>query len=170
MRYLIYHVLFPRLPKTPVIFWNQRYATFFSLMVLALSFAISLPGCGKSRELAPVTGKVTYRGQPLRFGRVVFQPASGQFASGDIQPDGTFCMITQGEGDGAPVGENQVRIVCFEGEDPNRKKRTGGVPDEIVGFGKSLIPKKYASCSTSGIVVNVQSGTNDPVIIELKDN
>ena len=141
--------------------------TWFFLPALALIVVTSVAGCGKrGRELAPVTGNVTYRGKPVPFGYVMFQPESGQGALGVIQSDGGFRMVTNGEGDGAAVGKNRVRIACYEIQDPAKKKLAGGGE---VPLGKSLIPARYSSLDTSGIVVDVHSGANEPVVLNLVD-
>ena len=72
---------------------------------LALSALLigSSPGCGgKSQfpETLPVSGKVTYKGQPVTKGTVTFQSDTGQPATGEIQPDGTYRLSTFAEKDG----------------------------------------------------------------------
>ena len=135
------------------------------LLIGLLMATFAITGCGGNvHELTPVSGKVTYMGAPLTFGCVTFQPELGRASRGAIQPDGTFTLNTPGEGDGAAVGLNKVRITCFESQDP--RVQQGG---EMGGgyLGKSLIPNKYKNYATSGITVEVKSGSNDPVIIEL---
>ena len=158
-----------------VFFQNQRFSALLPSIVFTLVAVMYMSGCCKNaREYAPVTGKVSYRGAPLQFGTVVMQPPSGQFATGEIQPDGTFRMSTPKEGDVVLVGKSQVRIYCYEGQNPKRTPtagETGNEPPEARGgLGRSLIPRKYSLYRTSGIVVDVQSGDNDPVVIDLKDN
>ncbi len=108
-------------------------------LVLKLSFVfcLSIVGCNGSdapvREYAEVTGKVSYQGVPLKMGTVIFQPASGPFASGEIQPDGTYTL--KGE-----IGENSVRITSRDPDDtapPDPANLTKIVRP------KSHIPEKY---------------------------
>lgn len=132
--------------------------------ILLVAIAANATGCSKRRVLAPVAGKVTYQGKPLSFGAVIFQPERGQPAIGEIRSDGSFTMTTRGEGEGAAVGENQVRIVCYQGQDPTRTAADGQSESLL---GKPLIPARYVSCDTSGIVVNVRPGANEPVLLEL---
>ena len=94
----------------------------------------------------------------------MLQPNNGQPSSGIIQPDGTFQMVTNGQSAGAAVETNQVRIVCYEGQDPAKKSARGEL-----ALGKSLIPAKYSSFDTSAITVNVRSGSNEPLILKLAD-
>ncbi len=153
----------------------RRSAGGWGLVVLAIAaVAIIMPGCGKEkRDRATVTGRVTYKGEPLRFGTVVFEPEAGQFATGVIQPDGTFQMETRGEGSGVPVGKSKVRFVCFANQDPAAKPveaNGDGPPGEGMAMGDSLIPAKYLSSATSGIVVDVKPGDNEPLTFDLTDD
>lgn len=129
-----------------------------------LLLAATLVGCGNNdRPLAPVTGQVLYRGEPLAFGSVTFQPAGGQPARADIGPDGKFELATPGQGAGGVVGHNRIRVTSFEGQAPTAAA-AGDAP-----LGKSLIPERYTSYTTSGLEVEIQQGNNEPIIIELTD-
>ncbi len=67
-----------------------------ALLALLLAATTSSVGCSqKQRELAPLTGKVIYNGEPLQFGTVMIEHKYGQPASAVIQPDGTFAMATR---------------------------------------------------------------------------
>ena len=47
----------------------------FGQYLVLLIVGVVLVGCGKSgTEIAPVEGTVTYRGQPLKRGRIIFEP------------------------------------------------------------------------------------------------
>ncbi len=132
-----------------------------------LMIAVAVVGCsGPVHELTPVNGRVTYNGKPLEFGCVTLQPEKGQWSRGVIQPDGSFEMETPGEGDGAAVGTNRVRITCFEAQNPADRAREGMAG---ISLGKSLIPQKYLQYETSGLTVEVRRGTNDPLVFELVD-
>jgi len=153
----------------------RRHGHTGSRVVGALAMAMVIAGAiwmtygGKAaRDRVVVTGQVTYRGQPLRFGTVVFEPEAGQYATGVIQPDGTFQMETRGEGEGVPVGKNKVRFVCFAGQDP--KAKSGAPRGEGLVMGNSLIPKKYLSSDTSGIVVELKPGDKQEFVFRLADD
>lgn len=138
-----------------------------ALSMILLTAVAAVCGCSKPPHvLTPVSGKVTYNGKPLQFGCVKFQPETGQWSRGVIQPDGAFNMVTPGEGDGAAVGMNKVSITCFENQDPAKQKNGKGMG---MVLGRSLIPKKYTLHDTSGLTVVVKPGDNDPVIFDLKD-
>jgi len=84
-----------------------RLVSFFvPVTALALGAAfIALPG-GCSRKTAPspatVRGKVTYEGEPLAGGLIVFAPdpergASGKHAQSELAADGSFQLSQAGE-------------------------------------------------------------------------
>ncbi len=134
------------------------------LLLLAASL-LFLTGCGPSRPaLAPVTGKVLYKGQPLAFGSVMFQPEGGQPARAVIQPDGTFVLWTYKEGDGAAIGKHKIRVTCYEGQ----KAPAPGEEKKERGLGANLIPVRYNSIDTSGLTAEVKK-QNEPVVLELVD-
>jgi hypothetical protein len=134
-------------------------------LVLVLGLAVS--GCGGSGRVAvaPVEGKVLYRGEPLKFGAVTFQPAAGPPATGKIQSDGTFHLSTYGQDDGAAVGKHQVTVTCMESQAPNAPPPD---PNKEPGLGKPLIPQKYLSPQTSGLTAEVKD-RNEPFVFELRD-
>ena len=99
----------------------------------------------------------------------MFQPPTGRPAIAEIQPDGSFTLMTPTEGDGAPTGLNRVRVTCYEaqrpGNSPSNSEEEGGG-----GFGASLIPEKYTRYDTSEITVDVKASENAPVEIVLTDD
>lgn len=131
-----------------------------------LLHAILLTGCEPPQKLAPFSGKVIYKNQPLKFGGVMFQPEAGQPARATIMSDGTFTLSTFREGDGATIGKNQVRVTCFPSQQPAGE---ASASQGELATGGSFIPPKYNDFSTSGLVVEVQATKNDGVIIELTD-
>lgn len=84
----------------------------FSLIFLG---GAVLVGCGSNRpSLAPVSGRVTIDGQPVKVGRVMFYPTQGRPASGPIQPDGSYELTTFEANDGAMLGSHRVTIQATE--------------------------------------------------------
>ncbi len=133
-------------------------------VALLIGTLLLLSGC-RSDEYAPVRGKVMYRGTPLTFGSVMFQPEAGQPAYGYIQKDGSFYLSTNGDGDGARIGPNKVRVACFETQQP---QPDGTIKDEP-GLGPTLIPTKYNSFEHSGLVVEVPPEGTSELVLELVD-
>lgn len=108
-------------------------------------------GCGRSGPaLVPVEGQVTYQGQPLKTGSLVFQPdaAKGNTStltpSGTLGPDGRYKLYTQ-ERPGAPPGWYKVGVVAQEAP-----------PNDPYAM-RSLIPQRYGDPQTSGISIEVSA-------------
>lgn len=111
---------------------------------------MSMVSCGPppppKREYADVTGTVTYQGEPLEAGIVMFQPAVGAIVSADIQPDGTYSLK-------GVIGPNTVMIVSREEAPPIS-------PDpETRVEPKSLIPTVYGT-PESGLKFDIEPGDN----------
>ena len=129
-------------------------------LLLATGFGslILLPGCDKGPQVVPVTGTVYYNDEPLPFGSIMFQPASGQPATGQIE-NGAFSMSSFRKGDGATVGPQKVRINCYSSQSPQEKAKP------VVGersIGALLIPREYTTFDTSGFTADVNPDSNEP--------
>lgn len=134
-----------------------------TLVALLLASIGGVAGCGNGKlPVAPVNGKVLYRGKSLEFGSVMFQPDAGPPARGIIQPDGTFQLSTYGVGDGAILGSHRVRVACFQGQQSNNPAKAEA------GLGKSLIPPKYSDLAGSGLRAEVKAD-NKPYVFDLSD-
>jgi len=112
-------------------------------------------GClsGDLPELAPVTGKVTLDGKPIKTGLISFVPdpargTDGTPGIGNIDENGTY-RITTLEADGAQVGFHKVRAYVL----------AGGVP---------AIPERYLDPETSGLTFEVKAGQDNVFDVELK--
>jgi len=112
-------------------------------------------GCGRSGEprTYPVRGKVTYKGRAVPHGTVTFFPASGQAATGEIKPDGTYELTTFRRGDGAVAGEHKVVIVALD-------DTSARLPEQRSGTPPAIIPDKYTSIATTDLRGTVQEGDN----------
>ncbi len=126
---------------------TKRIALYRALRFPMLASVLlgSCIGCGASGSgtmpsLVPVTGKVTFKGQPLTTGTVRFEPEDyGRPATGKLQPDGTFALTTLKEGDGVVPGHHRVSII---GTDPKAKP---------------AVPKKYADGGSSKFEADVSA-------------
>lgn len=77
-------------------------------LCLALLSLITL-GCGESNEIGrlPVSGKVTWNGQPLKTGYIMFRQDGAGASSGSAIVDGSFEMPVNR---GIPIGKYKVEI------------------------------------------------------------
>jgi len=87
----------------------------------AVPLLAGLLGCGADNglTLGQVRGTVTYEGQPVKYGQVMFVPddskgTTGPVALSMINKDGTFDMSTEEAGDGVVVGQHKVGIVGLD--------------------------------------------------------
>jgi hypothetical protein len=122
-------------------------------IVIACSLFWSLGGDGPA--LAPVKGKVVYKGTHLTHGEVAFtnpEDKGGYQAIGFIQEDGTFELKTQLR-KGAQIGNHVVTVYCREKVDSKFAKG--------VVVGRSLIPEKYGRAEQTPLRREVKRGQND---------
>ncbi len=144
-----------------IIMWHAKSV----LTSIVAGLLLTVAGCGSDKlPLAKVEGKVLYRGQPLKFGAITFQPQTGPPAKARIQPDGTFELGTYEDRDGAVIGSHNVRVRCFTSQDPNAAP---GNSNTEAALGRSLIPKKYIRFETSELTAEVAE-KNELTLIELK--
>jgi hypothetical protein len=148
--------------------------------LLTISFA-GLLGCSEGPELGEVEGRVTFQGQPVTQGMVIFQPKNGPAAIGEIDKEGHFTLTTLSPGDGALVGDHQVAIQATtvgagqiaepeSMEEELNAARAGGSPGKYLVPGKVqwLVPEKYSRAESSGLTATVNPGQN-VVDFELPD-
>jgi hypothetical protein len=93
---------------------------------------MAVAGCGPGHglTLGRVQGKVTCKGEPVRYGNVFFVPdvskgTDGPSAMGTIKDDGTYILSTDSGGDGALVGHHKVGLT---GLDPTPINKTSEKP------------------------------------------
>jgi len=112
-------------------------------------------GCwsGASRpKTVPVYGKVTYCGEPVTKGKVMFQPvkpAEGlpvRPATGELRSDGSFEMSSFESDDGVVPGQYRVSIMSL---------LSGPTPDNPNAPKVWGVPQKYANPLQSGLQATV---------------
>lgn len=122
---------------------------------------MTLGGCSDGSSppaTTPVSGTVSYKGQPLGKGTVTFQPADKgegvqRPALGEIGADGRYQLSTFTQGDGALPGNYHVLVTSFV-SDPTAEEYAEGAKRE------SAIPEKYSNALTSGMTKEVPSGSS----------
>lgn len=127
----------------------QRHKLLSLLLLLVV-------GCNSSNnpKTYPVTGKVSYRGQPVTSGMIMLTPADGgHAATGNLEKDGSFRLTTFERDDGAVPGSYQVAIQVFPAEG-------AGLPGAEFAGKPPPIPPKYASATSSGLTAEITAGEN----------
>jgi major membrane immunogen (membrane-anchored lipoprotein) len=151
-----------------------------SLAVLAASGVLVMTSCSHDDGLGrryPVSGKVTYNGNPLEKGVISFvsDDPKGVGATGAIV-DGSYKMATGGEDDGARAGKYKVTITAKEDTTAKAKadfekarsslknaagtEGIGVIPREFVRKAemeaKSLIPPGYGDVRSTNLTADVK--------------
>jgi hypothetical protein len=139
---------------------------------IVLLGAVVFLGCAGDDDLArryPVSGKVTYKGEPLASGTITFTPAAPaegiRPASGAIV-DGRYQLTTQTTNDGAMAGKYKVSVVARSFDDPtdgqNEKAIRRDKMAKIIGkSAKNVIPTKFSLPETSELTAEVPGGRYD---------
>lgn len=111
-------------------------------------------GCGpKGPKTAPVRGTITYLGLPVPSGTVMFQPADGPAAYGQIK-DGAYVLSTPDIGDGAVLGLHKVTVIAFPDQ-------TGLLPEHQKPLPAPLVPFDYSFPDKSGLTAQVEDRPNE---------
>ncbi len=135
---------------TPCVSHITWLAWAWSLALLSAT----LVGCGSEEMRGRITGKITFRGQPVSEGMVLLcNNAKGIHMTARLKPDGRY-EITTAKGVGLPVGAYQV-CVCPPLMEPNNDMHTAPKIQQYPN-----IPKKYRDYKTSDLTLNVQEGEN----------
>jgi hypothetical protein len=116
--------------------------------ILLLAAGLTVAGCGKKRQFGEVYGKVTFRGNAVTQGDVVFADEEwGTFMRAPIQPDGTYALRPGQGGVGLYLkGVYKVSVVPSVVDGPQGMAKTPtAVPDP------ADIPRKYRSSKISGL-------------------
>lgn len=120
---------------------------------------LAIGGCSSDNlpERGQVAGAVTYNGQPLEKGEIVFYPDEGRPARGEIV-DGQIVEVGTFESDdGVAAGHCRIIVRALE---PGADMYTPS---------KHLIPKRYASVEESGLETTIEPGTKNALTLELTD-
>ena len=137
------------------------------VLAAALLSLLAATGC---RRGASVSGKVTFKGQPVP-GAISFYGPGGRVDSGRIDEEGKYTVAK------APIGDVKVTVApaelrpAKEGADKGKKvpehPGSGKAPPPPKA-GKSVdIPSKYKDPEKSGLTYTLKSGQNQ-IDIDLK--
>ncbi len=136
---------------------------FLPLFSIALGI-FTLAGCGPGGpSTVPVSGTVTYQGQPVDGARIMFVATGGPPANGVTDAQGRFSLTTVEPGDGAVVGSYKVSITKRQ-EIPDPRQ-----PDSPYKLTKDLLPARYSNLSQTDLTAEVKAGGPNDFKFELKD-
>ena len=153
------------------LYWTDRLAgpRRFVWAMIVTTLLLAIVGCsrGDRLETAPVHGKVTYKGEPLHIGSLLFVPVGdGPSAQGEIDRDGSYVMGTYGHHDGAVLGEHKVIITALTSPGGS------GLPEDAVDPNAgpvSVTPERYGDLEKSGLRATVKADTDNEIDFTLTD-
>ncbi|MEW4530989.1 MAG: carboxypeptidase-like regulatory domain-containing protein [Maioricimonas sp. JB045] len=147
---------------------------------LALVTCVTAIGCTGGEpaddrpDRTPVSGVVTYNGEPVEGALVTFTPSelTGSGANGRTDADGRFEMGTYEASDGVRPGSYQVSISKVpvvigdqpSEDDPNYDPNASTEPEA-----ENVLPAKYADWSTSGFTAEVGNDAITDLKFDLTD-
>ena|SRR5262249_31418822 len=153
-----------------------------ALLLLIATALVAGCSSGSNRPPTyPVSGTVTWKGKPVEAARVIFVPQSAvEAAAGITDAEGKYRLTTFVAGDGAQAGEYRVKVTQYDTQKFTKEDQQKHVmtmeeeqkmvfpPNDLpIPPAKNLLPKKYESEATSGIVHTVTKGpTTLDIVIE----
>lgn len=157
-----------------------------------LCFSLGVLGCSGVPDdrpaVVPVTGKITYKGEPVTGAIVTFaSEKSPRPATATTGSDGRFSLTTFNTGDGAVPGEHLVTITKSEPQAAASDPAMADAPDlskglptdyptaggtgevELPGGGKSQLPAKYADPKAPPLKATVNATGKNEITFDLTD-
>jgi hypothetical protein len=130
-----------------------------SRLTLLLVVPFGVTACNSdSIHTVVASGSVTYKGHPLEKGQVQFLPAEGPAAVGSVE-NGKFVLGTNADGNGAPPGKYRVTVFSYKNVQSKYGESTS----------KSVIPNRYTTPDSSGLVVEIPKDGNNAIELKLVD-
>ena len=147
------------------------------MTLVMAAFPLILVGCGGEDrpDLVPVSGVVTYQGQPLANAEVVFQnDKAPRAAVGTTDAQGKFRLQSYENFDGAVPGDHVITVSKIQADaaisgadvdDPSAAYGGGmdaAASGDMSAISKSELPDKYADPATSNLKETVtKEGPNE---------
>lgn len=143
------------------------------LWVGAVAACLFIMGCETETPNPPttaVTGKVTYKGEPVDGASIQFLSGTKELkvANAKTGADGTFAMATFVAGDGAMPGKYKVtvrKVVSVE-QGVQTDGENVGQPAYV---NKDMLPKKYGTANSTPLEIEVTAEGEQTYDIELTD-
>lgn len=152
--------------------WSRETRALVAGLLLAAP-AAGLTGCGggsgaKIEKVVPVSGTLTFKGQPLEHHQVTLQPEDGRRAAiGVSDATGKFTLGTNDVADGAPPGRSRVAVV-FAPPTVDTSLTAGGADNASLPKPKVKIPAKYNNAQTSKLTRDIAEAGESDLKIDLE--
>ena len=133
---------------------SKLHVIFLGLLISVLAFG----GCDTPEPSGTVSGKVTYKGEPVSEAIVTFISTElGSGAEDTLDTSGQYSI--KGAQAGIPLGKYKVTIRPPEVEDPSTS--TGESPPLMVPKEMPNVPEKYRTEQSTPLEVEVAAGNNE---------
>jgi hypothetical protein len=139
----------------------------FAWMTAGVIVLTMMSGCGGKPSPEPVSGTITYNGEPVVNANVIFTPktAEGEVARGQTDDQGKVTQVsTASPGDGVRPGEYAVSLTPLA-----PASSSGDEIDYAAAPQKPPFPEKYMDPSVTDLRVTVAPGSDNQFNLELKD-
>ncbi len=161
----------------PMKAFRSRTSSWLTWPGAIIAVALVAPGCGgssASSSSVKVWGRVTYNGEPVQYGQIVFHPATSRsnWGVGMISEEGKYSLVATETDVGLQTGRFDIFITPPSPHDKHRHGRSGEEEESderAIAIAASYpVPKRFFSRETSGMWVDIG---NEPtrVDIDLKD-
>ena len=128
------------------------FANALTKTLLAAALALAATGCGSGDGLQKVTGKVSYDGQPISEGRILFRNTTGdQKAYSGAITEGRYEVMCE-------PGTMRVEVTAMRVVPGKFQQGPGGDKDRVPAT-EMYIPAKYNS--ESKLTAEVKTSAND---------
>lgn len=152
-------------------------------VAVAAATVLASPGCtGSDRpEVVPVSGRVTYRGEPVVGATVSFlAEGASRPATGMTGDDGSFRLTTFEPDDGAipgthrvtvtkPSTEAEAAVTVADLESEEYRRAMADAAKNPPKRDNGGLPPKYADLRATDLAIEVKSGAANEFPIELRD-
>ncbi|MCA9049370.1 MAG: hypothetical protein KDA89_11615 [Planctomycetaceae bacterium] len=146
--------------------------------VTGFLLCVLIVGCGPAVDtgervsVVPVSGTLSFQGQPLTGYQVTVMPKEGaRVATGVSDASGHFVLGTNEAGDGCPAGPCRIAIVWSPPDTTADNPGTEQIVDDPRKLPKPtvVIPAKFTNPETSGLDRDVPADGSATVDIELRE-
>jgi len=158
--------------------FGSRTSSWLTCLGAIIAAALVAPGCGDSSASSSsvqVWGRVTYNGEPVQYGALVFQPAAtnrSNWGVGMISEEGKYSLVSCETAAGLEPGRFEIFIRPPLPNDKLKHGRSGEAEESnekaiVVAF-LYPVPKRFFSRETSGLWVDLEKEPTR-VDIDLRD-
>ncbi len=150
-------------------------STIRPLVVILVGVTSCIAGCGKQSGIrtAPVSGTITYKGQPVEGATVSFIPDGAERPATAISTAGGKYELATLDLDGAMPGKYTVLVrkaeVAAASTEPVSMEEALKLNSRPATAPKDLVPAKYGDPSRSPLKFEVKTGQKNVFDIQLTD-